>query len=175
MAHSKNNHAEINIRISGLSNGLHEYHFSAEPSLIGLDENFRETVEVNAQLEKTSRQIYIKADIETPGHFQCDRCLDEFKIPIKATYNMCYMYNKQETGKFSSEEIQIISPDAVSIDLTEDVRQIIMLSIPLKLLCSEICKGLCHHCGTNMNRELCDCKEEVGDPRWQGLHDLLKR
>lgn len=175
MAHSKNNHNEINIRISGLSNGLHEYHFSVEPSVIGLDANFHQVVKVNAQLEKTSHQIYLKTDIETHGRFRCDRCLDEFEIPIKTTFNMCYMYNALETEKFSSEEIQAISPDTVSIDLTEDIRQIIMLSVPLKLLCAEDCMGLCTHCGTNKNRELCNCKEEVSDPRWQGLHELLKR
>ncbi|MDI6767343.1 MAG: DUF177 domain-containing protein [Bacteroidota bacterium] len=174
MAHSKNNQNEINIRISGLSNGLYEYHFSAEPSAIGLDANFYQAVEVNAQLEKTSHQIYIKTEIETPGRFRCDRCLDEFEISIKANFNMCYMYNALETGKFPSEEIQAISPDTVSIDLTEDIRQMIMLSVPLKLLCAENCMGLCTHCGTNKNHELCNCKEEVSDPRWQGLHELLK-
>ncbi len=175
MAHSKNNPNEIDIRISGLSNGFHEYHFSVEPSVIGLDANFHRVVKVNAQLEKTSHQIYLKTDIETLGRFRCDRCLDEFESPIKGTFNMCYMYNALETENFSSEEIQVIRPDTVSIELTEDIRQIIMLSVPLKLLCVEDCKGLCTHCGTNKNHELCSCKEEVSDPRWQGLHELLKR
>jgi uncharacterized protein len=165
---------EIKIRISGLSNGLHEYHFSADPPAIGLESNFRLPVEVDATVDKTSRQIDVKVLIRTTGVFECDRCLDSFEQPCTAEYRMFYTYDRLDGATSPADEIVIINPDTVSIDLTDDVRQMILLSVPLKLLCRETCKGLCPRCGTNWNYAACDCKEERADPRFQGLKDLLK-
>jgi len=173
MIQNANRNGELKIRISGLSEGHHEYHFSSEPSLIGLDDNFQKPVEVLAQLEKTSRQFYVKVAINSTGRFQCDRCLEEFHLPISTDYKMCYVYTGPETSRYPVDEIQMITPDAAFIDLKEDVRQMIILSIPLKLLCSESCKGLCPKCGMNWNHHTCSCKEEITDPRLQDLKDLL--
>lgn len=173
MVRKTNRNSEIVIRVSGLSNGFHEYNFFAQSKSIGLDGNFQETVEIHSELEKTSRQIYLKTKIITAGQFQCDRCLDNFDQPISTSYSVCYVYNKVDGERFSTEELQVISPDTVSLDLTEDIRQMILLSIPLKLLCSEDCKGLCSQCGANWNHRSCDCKQDEKDPRWQGLQDLL--
>ncbi|MBI1805974.1 MAG: DUF177 domain-containing protein [Ignavibacteria bacterium] len=166
---------ELKIRISGLSNGLHDYRFSADPSAIGLENNFNKPVEVDAHLDKTSRQLYLTVDIRTSAHFECDRSLDEFEQPLTAHFNMFFVYDELEADKYPPDEVHVIAPDTVSLDLTKDIREMVLLSVPLKLLCRENCKGLCPQCGTNWNHESCDCKEEVSDPRWSGLKDLLDK
>ena len=45
------------------------------------------------------------------------------------------------------------------LDLTDDVREDILLSLPLKFLCQEDCRGLCPHCGQNLNEGTCSCQE----------------
>lgn len=166
----------IQIRISGLSNGVHEYHFSIEPQDLLLEKNFRTNVEIDARLEKTSRQLILRTNIHTAALFQCDRCLKEFHKPLSAEYSMVYVYQEDGIGECNPEEISVISSDTVSIDLAEDVRQMVILSVPLKLLCSDMCKGLCPHCGSDLNSRTCSCKQEqVTDTRWQGLKDLLKK
>lgn len=166
---------EIRIRISGLSNGLHEYHFSVTPSDIELDEHFPSSVEVDAHLDKASRQLYLKTAIRTTGSFECDRCLDPFEQQLSTRYTMFYIYDELESGKFPEDEVQIINPDTVCLELAEDVRQFVLLSVPLKLLCKEDCKGLCSNCGTNWNHGPCDCKREIIDSRWSGLQNLMKQ
>ncbi len=161
------------IRVSGLSIGIHEFHFVYDSSVLGLDGNFPKQVEVDAILDKTAHQILLKVNLRTSGRFQCDRCLDEFEQPILTSYQILYLYHGTETARIVQDELQIIGPDTVEINLTEDIRQTILLSVPLKLLCSEDCKGLCPRCGANWNLRLCNCKEDVGDPRLQGLKDLL--
>ena len=163
----------VKIRISGLSNGLHEFHLIHEPIAIGLVESFLKPVEIDAQIDKTANQVYLKAEIRTSGNFQCDRCLDEFEQPISTSYQVFYVYNDVDGGKASPDEFQIIRPDTVYINLTEDIRQTVLLSVPLKLLCSEECKGLCSRCGTNWNHQTCECHEEIKDSRLQRLKDLL--
>lgn len=175
MERRKNDNGNVKIRISGLSQGIHEYDFSVEPSVLGLDENYRQVVDIDARLEKTSRQLYLQTEIRSSGHFQCDRCLDEFEQPVMTRYSMFYIYDELENGKYLPEEVQVITPDTAYIDLAGDVRQMIILSVPLKLLCREECRGLCPQCGINWNHRTCTCKVEVSDSRWNSLERLLDR
>jgi uncharacterized protein len=175
MRQPKNETSNVRIRISGLSQGVHEYHFSSKPEELGLDENFKELVETDARLEKTPRQLYLKVESRTAGHFPCDRCLDEFSRAVTAEYSMFYLYDESDSGDRLPEEVQYITPETPYINLAEDIRQMISLSVPLKLLCADTCKGLCPHCGVNLNRKTCDCTEDIGDRRFSSLKSLLNR
>ena len=52
-----------------------------------------------------------------------------------------------------------------SIDLGELMHEQFVLALPMKPLCAPGCKGLCVHCGTNFNKETCDCAPQWTDPR----------
>lgn len=171
---AKSTNDDLSIRISGLSNGLHEYRFVADPGSLGLDEAFRKPIEVDARLDKTTRHLALRVEIRTIGHFQCDRCLDEFDRAVTTGYGMIYVYDQTETGRYPPEEIQVLAASTTHLTLVDDVRQVVLLSIPLKLLCNEECRGLCPQCGTNFNRSSCACRAEMNDPRWDGLRNMLK-
>ncbi|MBM3211747.1 DUF177 domain-containing protein, partial [Candidatus Poribacteria bacterium] len=46
------------------------------------------------------------------------------------------------------------------IELSDDFRESLLLELPIRILCSENCKGLCPKCGQNLNDGKCDCKLE---------------
>ena len=173
MTHERTRTGELKIRLSGLSNGIHEYHFSTEPAAISLDVNFHQPVEIDVHLDKATRQTYLRAAIRSSGRFQCDRCLNEFDQKLFTEYSMFYVFDEVDAVKYPDDEVTILAPDQVFIDPAEDVRQMVLLAVPLKLLCREDCKGLCPHCGTNWNDGTCDCERETIDPRWQSLQGLL--
>jgi len=50
-----------------------------------------------------------------------------------------------------------------------------VLALPMKPLCGEACKGLCRHCGTNLNKSSCDCAPTWDDPRLAPLKGLLNQ
>lgn len=162
----------MKINVSKLSEGTHEYDLLAEPNEIGLDDQFKDTIHVDVMLEKTSRQIHLKGHVSTVGHFQCDRCIDEFHLRIGTTYEMFYITEESEMSRFVPDQVQLIPPDLNEIDIGEDVRQMVLLAIPQKLLCKESCAGLCPRCGRNLNREQCICTENDIDPRWDKLRGL---
>ena len=162
----------MKIRISQLPLGVHEYHFTCDPAKLGLENNFSEPVEVDAVVDKTSGQLYLTVDITTSGQFQCDRCIEDFSLRLKNHYGVFYVYDEMNTGKYPADDVQVITPDTVSIDLTKDVGETVLLSVPIKLLCTEDCKGLCQQCGTNRNNASCECRQEWVDSRWQGLEGL---
>ena len=62
-----------------------------------------------------------------------------------------------------------------SIDLGELMHEQFVLALPMKPLCAETCRGLCVHCGTNLNKDTCACAPEWTDPRLAALKGLLDR
>ena len=60
--------------------------------------------------------------------------------------------------------------------LLEDVlREQVLLAVPLKAVCREDCKGLCSHCGQNLNQGQCNCAGALEDPRWEALKDIREK
>lgn len=161
------------INISKLSEGLHNYHLVSAPVDLRLDERFDNDIDLDVILDKTSTQIFLKTEINTSGNFECDRCLSLFKHHIHTSYNITYMYKYE--GIPEEGEIQIIDNEENYIDISEDVRQFILLAIPIKLLCKEDCKGLCPRCGKNLNNGSCECEKDTIDPRWEVLKNLIDK
>lgn len=167
-------HTGVSIRISQLSNGVHEYHFSSAPSDLGLDVNFQRSVEIDATLEKGNRQLLLTVGISTSAMFRCDRCTEEFEQKLTSKYSLVYMYSTGETDVAGDGDVRMITPETPTLVLTGDIRDTVMLSVPLKLLCREDCRGLCPICGADWNRQTCSCVREEADSRWDSLKKLLK-
>jgi uncharacterized protein len=169
--HEKNLPALMRIQLASLSDGSHAYHFDAVPADLGLPEQFRAPITVEVALEKSGNQIALRTTVRGAGRFVCDRCLGEFPRDLAASYHMVYVRDPAEAERFDPAEVQVLPPAMTVIDLAEDVRQTILLSVPLKLLCAEECRGLCPSCGTNRNTGSCECREEESDPRWEQLRN----
>jgi uncharacterized protein len=162
----------MKIQVGGLSQGSHSYNFRVQPADIGLDGHYTREIVVSVGLEKTATQIMLKAELSTQGQFSCDRCADEFTQPLAASYRMHYIWNEEDAGLLDPTEVQLVASNLAVIDLAEDVRQTIILAVPLKLLCKSSCKGLCPRCGRNLNLGNCTCSDEPGDSRWEALRSL---
>ena len=57
-------------------------------------------------------------------------------------------------------------------DLTDEVRQSIILALPTYPVCRPECLGVCPSCGKNLNEGSCGCKREETDDRWGALEGL---
>ncbi len=161
----------MKINISNLSEGIHEYKFEENPSSIKLDDRFSEPVIVKVEVEKRARQLFVTGHVKTSGKFVCDRCLDDFDKDIGVDYRMAYVYNASDAGgtdrsntPYSGDEITVIHASTNEIDIAEDVREYILLAVPMKLLCREDCAGLCGTCGANLNHGACSCPKDDAGP-----------
>jgi len=162
--------SSLRINISKLSEGDHQYSLRTDPPDIGLDERFDRIVEVEASVEKANRQMLVRIEARAAGQFVCDRCLDEFRQDVKSELTIVYVQGGDPPEDLrQSQEFQYLPPDVNIIDLGEDVRQYLILSLPLKMLCKEECAGLCPVCGSNRNTTPCSCTVEESDPRWATL------
>ena len=102
---------------------------------------FSGPVRLAAEVSRITNAVTIDLGIEGVIKFICARCLEEFTVPFKKKL------------RFVSE---IDNKDPV-IDLEPQIREEIIIDYPIKPLCKEDCKGLCHKCGKNLNVEKCSC------------------
>jgi uncharacterized protein len=164
----------MKIQVGGLSEGVHKFHFDALASDVGLGEQFSD-VHTDIVLDKIANQITLEAAIHTAAAFSCDRCTAPFSSRLDPTYRMHYIWNEEDATRYDIAEVQVISPGSTVIDITEDVRQTVLIAVPLKLLCREDCLGLCPICGKDLNEGPCDCRSEEVDSRWEKLRALQHR
>ena len=164
----------MKIQVGGLSEGVHRYQFLVPGAELDIGVEFHDDVKVEATLEKTGAQFFLSASIETSGHFACDRCVTEFSILFDPSYRMFYAQEGADSTQWDPAEVHVVTSGLNVIDIAEDVRQTILLSVPLKLLCRDDCKGLCPHCGKNSNHESCSCTDAIPDSRWEKLQSLQK-
>ena len=117
--------------------------------------------------------------VQTRLQLECGRCLESFEIPVDSPFELRYVPEPAATA--DGDEREVTEDDLTtsyykeeSIDLAELMHEQFVLALPMKPLCSEGCKGLCPHCGTNLNKGTCDCKPIWTDPRLAALEGLMK-
>jgi uncharacterized protein len=69
-------------------------------------------------------------------------------------------------------DARVFEARAPKLDLSEPVREEVVLAIDPYVVCDPECKGLCPRCGANLNVEVCGCSFDEPDPRWDALRAL---
>ncbi|MBI4744881.1 MAG: DUF177 domain-containing protein [Actinobacteria bacterium] len=136
--------------------------------------DFAEPVRINFIVENVKSGILVKGWVEGCLLSNCDRCLKEFKQPLKVDVEEVYYFSEALSEDREVDEDEIFKVVNNKINLESLIRQAFVLNIPIKLLCNEECKGLCPICGVNLNEKNCGCKKDRIDPRLVKLKELLK-
>ncbi|OGU29834.1 MAG: hypothetical protein A2057_17330 [Ignavibacteria bacterium GWA2_35_9] len=162
------------IKISGLSDDVHDFVFEEKIEKLELKEPFFGNYVAKIELKKFHNQIILNSDIYTTAAFECDRCGADFKTNLQNKFQIAYLFgNYSEENNL--ENVVYLPLDTDKINLFTELRDYALLSIPMKKLCREDCKGLCYNCGKNLNEGACDCDKQQADPRWQPLIELKKK
>ena len=102
----------------------------------------------------------------------CDRCLEPVDYPMKIRIRKEIDMNESETdGIEFAEEHFYISENR--LDVEKLIYNEILINLPMKVLCSENCKGICNRCGANLNSQSCDCDRTELDPRMSKIRDIF--
>lgn len=130
---------------------------------------FRDPVRVKATIQNTAGTPEIMLKLDYSLYVPCDRCCVETVLHESLSVRHVLVRSLQE----EDDEDLYIQVEDDRLDLDELVYADIVLNLPTKLLCSEDCKGLCEHCGINLNTASCSCKSGSIDPRLEALRQLL--
>jgi uncharacterized protein len=159
------------IKISNLSEGTHEFYFEDNVETLDLEKPFIGKYKSKVVLNKLHDQLILSVDSNFNVVFNCDRCGSEYDSELMSKYQMVYLQN-EEPVETKSDNVKYLNRTADKIELKDDIREFALLSIPMKKLCKEDCKGLCYKCGADLNKEQCKCSNNEVDPRWKPLMNL---
>lgn len=122
--------------------------------------------------------ILVTGQLKTRVRMPCRRCLADVELPVEFGLEEQFRPSIDIiTGRpipVEDDQEEVTRTDERHmLDLTEVVRQNLVLALPMSVLCGEKCRGLCPVCGQNLNDSDCGCRPVEGDSRLSVLRDLL--
>jgi|ERR1700722_8650478 uncharacterized protein len=171
---------------------LHPLEFEEEyqPSAIDLGDEARqltplktsgraEVVEEHHGKHLVVKDLRLRGKLSVGLELPCARCLDPVKEDVQREFELLYRPLGVDAGR---DEISVTDAEAEigyyqdnGVLLEDVLREQVLLALPLKVTCRTDCRGLCPHCGKNLNQEQCSCSVPVEDPRWAALKDIRDR
>jgi uncharacterized protein len=118
----------------------------------------------------------LEMEIDTEVELSCSRCLEPVILPFHLQVTEQYCHEEDRGKYFVDEDDGMITPVVFYndewLDLSPIVQETIMLNIPMRVLCTPDCPGLCPVCGKNRKEDDCDCPQFQPDPRLEVLTQL---
>ena len=102
---------------------------------------------------------------------ECDRCLKLTKRIMEFKASGKLMEHKGNIDE-DDESDEVVYLEDEQLNLEEYIWNQIVSSLPMKFICSDDCKGLCPHCGEDLNNGPCGCGDKTGDLRFEKLREL---
>lgn len=131
--------------------------------------------------KKNENKVEVKGNLQACVFLECDRCLKQYTFQVDSPMQLVVeVSEKGEHWKLqdiepAGVELETISQDKPVVDLSELLRQQLLLALPEKKLCSPVCKGLCSRCGVELNQEECGCGNGTGNSPFAVLENLKKK
>jgi uncharacterized protein len=119
-----------------------------------------------------NKRVMIEASTKISLTLYCGRCLKEIEYPMDIQFSKEIDFNltEEERAQDLDETNYIVG---YNLDVDTLVYDEILIDFPMRLLCSEDCKGICKNCGTNLNEGTCNCDNTDYDPRMARIRDIF--
>jgi uncharacterized protein len=118
-------------------------------------------IHVKGMMTRAEDELLLNLTATVTIEQACSRCTRFFQAELVVTFKDDVALTQELKNK------------SEPLDITELIRDNILVQLPMKPLCSEDCKGLCPVCGSDRNEIDCTCESEQLDPRLSVLSNLL--
>ncbi len=136
-------------------------------------------VEEHHGKHKVIQDIRVKGQLATSLEVSCARCLEPITQDVRREFDLLYRPLGVDAGRdemsVTDAEAEISYYEGQGVLLEDVLREQVLLAVPLKAICREDCKGLCPHCGRNLNQGSCSCNVTQEEPRWAALKDIRSK
>lgn len=133
-------------------------------------------LDVRATAELVEEHIRIYGQMGVRVELICARCADAVTEEISQDFDLYY---RPATTTPQGDEIHLKDGETEvaffegnGIFLADVLTEQVNLQVPMKAICRGDCRGLCPHCGANLNHDECRCEGHVSDPRLAPLARL---
>jgi uncharacterized protein len=135
-----------------------------------------EPLDVRATAELVDDQIRIYGTFHTRLEMVCARCLEIVVEEVSKNFDLFYRpmnsVSREEEFRLNLDDTEIAFFEGDGLFLADVLAEQVNLSLPMKVICRSDCRGLCPHCGVNLNQEECRCETHAADPRLAPLARL---
>ena len=129
-------------------------------------------VEFDGRVERAGRGYLLQGRVQGAAKLHCVRCLAEFDFRFGERLELHLLPSsalpQEEEKRLEMGELEVRFYDEPKLDLAEVAAEQFALTLPMKPLCAETCRGICPQCGANLNLGPCPCPEK-SDDRWAPL------
>lgn len=125
-------------------------------------------VDVACAVHRMREDVFVEGSLTTTAEMPCGRCLETTCLSLRSTFHYTFTPPpslQQEDMELSETDLDFAYYEDDTIDLDAALFEQVLLQVPIKPLCAESCRGLCPHCGVNLNATSCDCRGEILDER----------
>ena len=132
---------------------------------------------LNLNIQKSGEEFFCQGEANASVKLTCARCLKEFDRELDSSTNFIVcskQWHDECRGEEDNEEYVFFRGSDLQADVSDLMRQAVIMSMSLKPLCSEDCKGLCPSCGINHNEKSFKCEKGKVDTRWEALKKISR-
>ncbi len=126
-------------------------------------------IHIEGEISNVGDVLLLRARVSARVNRVCSRCLKEFTSDSTAEVVEKY-YPSGSPGVENDAYVY----EADVVDITEPLREVLLLAEPLRALCKDDCLGICSVCGADRNVHPCSCNTGTIDPRLAALKQFIK-
>lgn len=152
------------LQLQFLESGESGIERSATAAELAIDPRYARLVgpvTLGARVYRSGENVEVRGEVRAALELDCDRCLAPVRREIAAELRI-YAERRPSRDRRSEQEsreddLGIVYHDGRFVDLTEDIRQLVLVEVPWNVVCREGCRGLCSRCGADLNQGPCAC------------------
>jgi uncharacterized protein len=118
-------------------------------------------------VERAGRGYMVEGALQGRATLRCVRCLKEFEFPFTERMRLHLLPSatlpQDDETRLGRDDLEVRFYEEPRVDLSELAAEQFALALPMKPLCTEDCRGICPHCGANLNEGACSCPPERDD------------
>lgn len=135
-------------------------------------------IAVTVSYYRAGTDVFVAGRVAAKARAACARCVEDFVTTREREFRYVLtprVMRLHDDKDAPEEDVELSSYDRDEIDLSPLVREQMILALSSRALCDENCRGLCPHCGQNLNLRQCECRVEIRDSRLAALKSIAAR
>ncbi|CAN5884320.1 MAG: DUF177 domain-containing protein [Gemmatimonadetes bacterium] len=141
-----------------------------DPIWDGAELSAREPFAVDLTARAVGGGVLVQGALRGKLQLECRRCVSTVEWTLDDEVSLWFEPLASEEA--AEGEVYPLPERGDELDLTEPLREQILLRLPQYVLCSEECRGICAHCGADLNEGDCGCAEEPTPGPWDALKKI---
>jgi len=138
----------IKLNIGTLNDGSQQIELVSDAKEIGLDDKLlKGNLLIYIEFFKATHQLDLNVKVSGIMNLVCDRCLDAYETPFESAFEIVFVQKADREEAINDDYIRTYSPFMKTVDITNDIREYVLLSVPMRKIPAKTQEGVCTWCG----------------------------